>query len=1671
MEAALVRRIAGMTVAGLLLSGLVVPVLHVSTHRSPVSPSVVRIPVAAASDRMASRLGSEPATSLTPAGARTSAAAPVAHLLRTDTAAFGLVALTWDGPDHGLSARIRVRESGQWQQWHVLAASADGPDAGSADARRAAGRSGTDPMLTSGSSDGVEAVVTTRSGRLPAGLHVLLIDGRRTAADLSAAAQGVAAAYADPAAPTIVPRAGWGADETLKSGDPKYSATIKIGFVHHTVTASNYPQSQAAAQVRAVYAYDTLGLGISDMGYNYLVDRFGTIYEGRAGGLEKAVIGAHTAGFNENSFAVAVLGDFHHDRPSSTTLSAVVNAVGSVAGWKLGLFHRDPMSPVALVSTGKYGTSKYDAGEVARMPYSLIGHGDIGATACPGKYLRTQLGLIRQVARKAQSPAIWSPSVSPAAVNWAPGAGTSVAATTSDRMDVTLTVFSACSADPVRSLTTAQSAAGAVSVSWDGRDSAGAPAPPGRYRLVLSGVTDTGAVPWSTSDVVDVDPVPGSPRGPCANVWRTAASGTVADAVAAAAADAPTLVVASSAAAENVNAVAAAALARRLKARFVLADESGFAPSTLAALRDAGLRRAIIVATTGRLASAATALTNLDVPAIERVDGATPTDVGLSAVRKGWGKSRSVTAVVVPTGSPGGVVAAAGAFAASRGYPVVVVPPGKSPSTPAASAAASGTPAGSLSGSPSTSGLPGAAGSPTTSAPPSPTATGTAAGTGSATSTSSVTASASGSAPAPATEVNRALTAAGITATVVVGVSSTLKSPAYANVMTTVQVTGSGSASVALALARKFRAATAVSITTDSASARGYATLAAVLAQPVLVVGSSVSTGVLAWMASAGVTDAVLLGPRTAVPADVVQPLAAAVAPSPGPSPSESATGTGSSSPSASGSSSPSASATTSAPPTATPSPTSGIPLAFAVNGGGFGHGIGMPQYGAQAQAIAGRTAREIIEYYYTGAKVRAVPDGSDIRVNLLHQVSSVTFRTKAVDSSPGRPGDDPAARCDITTNGNSARAAAGDTFTATASMTQSGPRLTLQRTDAQGRTTSLGSFPSVTVRWGGTRDPGDAGTSPAYIDIAGPKESLGDGYGRYRYGTLTVSAVSFVSGGVTKVGLEAVNSVRIHDEYLRGIGEVPASWKPAALQAQIIASRGYALSSLRGGVKPGCDCHVYDNDQSQVFAGWTREVGFSRSAGLARAAATSSAPPSGGTVSPGPSASGSATSGSASASQTPSSSASASASSSVSANASSTPTTSPTPTPTTELPLPAFSLGRAWAKAVLATSPSLTTGLAATVSGKAIASYFYSASAGRTENSEEIWTARLSWARSVPDPWSLDPSVVPERLRAWQVVLSQTDVAAFFGLRDVVRVDIVGRTEGGAVRTLRATSYAGATATANAVTLRKQFDLKSRWFTSIAPFGGWRAPTGSTTPSATGSGSNSPSASKSPWPTRTATKSPSPTNTASKSPTATPTRSASPSSSTSTAPVQVTIDANVPASTTTATTVRGRVARAPRGSAVVVTRKVGRAWKRIAQTAVNGSTSWSARVSLPEGASQLRVEVRLRNRVLATSGAWQVVAASRPVITVRAPASVSVGAVFTLSGAVSQAPAGSVVQRNLKVGAGWQPRGAAVPVKQGSWRMRVTAPRNRGTLTYELVLRTGSKVTARSSTVVIRVK
>ena len=90
--------------------------------------------------------------------------------------------------------------------------------------------------------------------------------------------------------------------------------------VHHTVNSNDYAPEDVPALLRGIYRYHTKNLGWSDVGYNFLVDRFGGIWQGRAGGSALAVRGAHTLGFNSTSTGIAVIGNFEEVVPERAVI-------------------------------------------------------------------------------------------------------------------------------------------------------------------------------------------------------------------------------------------------------------------------------------------------------------------------------------------------------------------------------------------------------------------------------------------------------------------------------------------------------------------------------------------------------------------------------------------------------------------------------------------------------------------------------------------------------------------------------------------------------------------------------------------------------------------------------------------------------------------------------------------------------------------------------------------------------------------------------------------------------------------------------------------------------------------------------------------------------------------------------------------------------------------------------------------------------------------------------------------------------------------------------------------------------------------------------------------------------------------------------------------------------
>ncbi|EFL31613.1 LOW QUALITY PROTEIN: secreted protein, partial [Streptomyces viridochromogenes DSM 40736] len=165
----------------------------------------------------------------------------------------------------------------------------------------------------------------------------------------------------------------------------------------NTPTRPNgYDCADAPGIIQDLYTGQTGTRDWDDIGYNFVVDRCGTIYEGRAGGVERAVTGAHTQGFNHRTTGIAALGTFTEGMPVP---KAMVHAIAALSAWKLGLAGIDPRASVRLVSSN--GLSRYAAGTTAELP-ALAGHSDGYMTSCPGAALHARLPEIRELAARMQ---------------------------------------------------------------------------------------------------------------------------------------------------------------------------------------------------------------------------------------------------------------------------------------------------------------------------------------------------------------------------------------------------------------------------------------------------------------------------------------------------------------------------------------------------------------------------------------------------------------------------------------------------------------------------------------------------------------------------------------------------------------------------------------------------------------------------------------------------------------------------------------------------------------------------------------------------------------------------------------------------------------------------------------------------------------------------------------------------------------------------------------------------------------------------------------------------------------------------------------------------------------------------------------------------------------------
>ncbi|MGN6034883.1 N-acetylmuramoyl-L-alanine amidase [Brevibacterium casei] len=314
-----------------------------------------------------------------------------------------ILGATWNGDDPGLE--IRYKQSGTWSDWEELRVEDEGgPDDGSAEAQQAAAVSGESEAVPVLDSSRVEV----RSGNGSAAttdLEITTVSTPVTDADEAIdpppapdPTQGLSPQIYDQGLKAnIVTRKEWGADESLVRCQSDQTSSAKGVFLHHTAGSNSYTQAQAPGIIRGYLTFHTQSRGWCDIGYNFLVDRFGTIYEGRAGSIDKAITGAHASGFNSGTIGVAVLGTYSGSAPSS----AAQRAVERVVAWKANMFAFSPTGSMTLTSGGG-STSKYPEGKSVTLK-TVSGHRDTSYTDCPGTAFYNRLGSIRTAAANLQS--------------------------------------------------------------------------------------------------------------------------------------------------------------------------------------------------------------------------------------------------------------------------------------------------------------------------------------------------------------------------------------------------------------------------------------------------------------------------------------------------------------------------------------------------------------------------------------------------------------------------------------------------------------------------------------------------------------------------------------------------------------------------------------------------------------------------------------------------------------------------------------------------------------------------------------------------------------------------------------------------------------------------------------------------------------------------------------------------------------------------------------------------------------------------------------------------------------------------------------------------------------------------------------------------------------------
>lgn len=239
--------------------------------------------------------------------------------------------------------------------------------------------------------------------------------------------------YADP--PPAMPRSQWGGDlPFVCPGGPQQMSHIGFAVVHHTAGSNSYGPNDAPAIMRGIWQYHVGTLGYCDVAYNFFIDKYGQIYEGRWGGTSNAILGGHSGGFNSYSTGIALIGNY-----SGVSLpNASYNALVHLLRWKLSIHKVNPAAGFAtIVADSPCACMRWPAGTAVGFPSAIVGHGDLDFTSCPGSGVNNRMGQLRA---DVQAGIVFPPD--PTTTTAPPTSTTSTSTTTTSTTTTTTTTSS-----------------------------------------------------------------------------------------------------------------------------------------------------------------------------------------------------------------------------------------------------------------------------------------------------------------------------------------------------------------------------------------------------------------------------------------------------------------------------------------------------------------------------------------------------------------------------------------------------------------------------------------------------------------------------------------------------------------------------------------------------------------------------------------------------------------------------------------------------------------------------------------------------------------------------------------------------------------------------------------------------------------------------------------------------------------------------------------------------------------------------------------------------------------------------------------------------------------------------------------------------------------------------